>query len=129
MSAPDDRGSITGFTACIVFTLVLCAGLVFDGGRMVAAWVQAADLAENAARAGAQEIVDIRAGDWRIDPARASARAQRYLGDQGVTGQVTATESNVSVTVEQTTTMTLLRLVGISSRSVSVTRAAEAVDR
>lgn len=124
----DEQGSITGFAVCIVLALVVCAGLVLDGGRMVAARIEAADIAENAARAGAQEVVGIQASDWRLDPAAAAARADRYLGEHGGGGSVSASTDAVVVTVERTTEMTLLRLVGVSSRTVTVTRSATAVD-
>jgi Flp pilus assembly protein TadG len=46
-----ERGSITAFVAVLAITFIACAGLAVDGGRLVAARVQLADHAENAARA------------------------------------------------------------------------------
>ena len=58
----EDSGSITAFVVMLMMTFVACAGLAVDGGRMVAAKVQLADQAENAARAGTQEITALRTG-------------------------------------------------------------------
>lgn len=125
----SERGSVTGFVVCMVVALVMCAGLVFDGGRLVAARIAAADAAENAARAGAQEVTAIRAGVWHLDPGKAAARADQYLAALGVSGSVDASPEAVAVTVTATTSMTLLQLVGLGPRTVSVTRTAMAVDR
>jgi len=125
----SDRGSVTGFVVGMTLALLLCAGLVFDGGRLVAGRIAAADAAENAARAGAQQVTGIRAGAWHLDPTRAAAVAKQYLAAEGVEGSATATEDAVTVTVSRTTTMTLLQLVGVGARTVQVSRTATAVDR
>ena len=117
-----DRGSITGFVVVITLMVMACAGLAVDGGRVVAAKVTAADHAENAARAAAQELTQLRTGGWVIDPARASATAHAYLATHGVGGTVQASPTSVSVTVLSTVSTTLLRLVGVPSKTVSVTR-------
>ncbi|MFZ9863563.1 MAG: pilus assembly protein TadG-related protein, partial [Ilumatobacteraceae bacterium] len=68
-----DQGLVTAFVTGLVMTFVVAAGLAVDGGRLVAAHVTAGDHAENAARAGAQEVTLVRLG-WRlIDPSRATA--------------------------------------------------------
>ncbi len=125
----DDRGSISAFAVTMTLALLLSAGLVFDGGRLVTARTTAADAAENAARAGAQELVSLRAGDFRLDPARAAQRAEAYLGQMGARGGAVASERTVTVTVSATTHLTMLGLLGLGSRTISVTRRVEAVDR
>ena len=45
----SERGSISGFVVVLSMTFVACAGLAFDGGRMIAARAEATDAAENAA--------------------------------------------------------------------------------
>ena len=52
----DERGSITAFFAVLSVALILCAGLVLDGGRLLAERRTLSDLAAGAARAGAQAI-------------------------------------------------------------------------
>ncbi len=128
-SSADDRGSITAFVAVMTFALVCCAALVYDGGRLVAARSRVADVAENAARAGAQEITGLRSGQWHIDPERAATRSRRYLAEHGASGSVTVGERTVTVTVSATTPMRLLGTIGVGDRTTVVTRTVEAVER
>jgi hypothetical protein len=122
-----DRGSVTGFVVVITLTVLCCAGLVIDGARVVAAKVSAADHAENAARVGAQQIVALRSSQWVIDPQRATISANSYLSAHGVTGTVIASAYRVTVTVQSTIATTLLRLVGVSSKTVRATRSADPI--
>jgi hypothetical protein len=117
-----DRGSISGFVVVITLTVMACAGLVIDGARVVSAKVSAADHAENAARAGAQEIASVNSGSLTLDPARARAAANAYLASHGLSGVIVVSAARITVTVRTTVATTLLRLVGISSKSVSATR-------
>ncbi len=126
---PSERGSITAFVVVVAFAVMLCGGLVFDGARLVAARSRAADLAQNAARAGAQEIVGLRSGEWQLDPERAAARSRQYLGEHGVAGDVRANDESVTVTVQVTTEMVLLGVAGVGSRTSAATRTIVAVDR
>lgn len=121
-----DRGSISGFVVVITIAVLACGGLVFDGARVVAAKVDAADHAENAARAGAQEIA-AREGVVVLDLARARRSADIYLSGAGVSGVVTVTPQRITVTVFETVETTLLRLVGVNSKSVSATRSSDPV--
>jgi Flp pilus assembly protein TadG len=123
-----ERGSVTAFVVVMSFALVVCAGLVFDGGRMVMERHETADLAENAARFGAQEIISDRGGR-HLDPARAAAAARRFLRSQGAVGSVSVSGQNVVVSVTGTVNTSMLKLVGIGSRSVTVRRSAAPADR
>jgi len=124
-----DRGSITGFVVVMTLAIVACAGLAVDGARIVGTKVSAADHAENAARAGAQELASVHAGELALDPARARASAELYLASHGLTGSVTATAERVTVTVTETVDMTLLSLIGISSKTVTATRSSAPVSQ
>jgi Flp pilus assembly protein TadG len=126
-SVDGDRGSVTAFAIVMSVALVLCAGLVFDGGRMVMARHDTADLAENAARFGAQEITSS-GGGRRLDTTRALAAAQRYLRSRGAVGSVSVSGQNVVVSVTGTVNTTMLKMVGIGSRSVTVRRSAAPAD-
>jgi Flp pilus assembly protein TadG len=123
-SSLADTGSITGFVVVLVLAVVMCAGLALDGGRIVGAKVAAGDAAENAARAGAQVLTDPHQDPAFLDPVGARAAAQGYLAAHGMTGSVSATPGRVTVTVTVTVGMSLLGLVGISSKTVSATRSA-----
>ncbi len=123
----SDRGVVTAFVLGLVLAFVVLAGLAVDSGRLVAAHVTAGDHAENAARAGAQEVTLVRLG-WRlVDPRRATATARAYLDAHGLDGDVTADFRGVTVTVRVNQATTLLRLVGIEEREVSSTRTARLV--
>ena len=124
-----DRGSITGFVVSMTIGLIACAGLVFDGGRLLGARLEAADHAENAARAGAQHVVAVRDGAWYLDPSEARREALAYLTTAGVDGAVTVVGDEVSVTAVVEREMTLLAIVGVGHKSVTATRTARAVDR
>ena len=122
-----DRGSITGFVLVITMAVICCAGLVIDGGRIVGAKVSASDHAENAARVGAQQVVSLRTGQWALDAARAKRNAEAYLVAHGVDGSVAVNANRVTVTVQSTVSTTLLRLVGVVTKSVHATRFAQPV--
>ncbi len=124
-----DRGSISGFVVVLTLAVVSCAGLVIDGARVVGAKVSAADHAENAARVGAQQVVALRDGRWAIDPVRAANSANAYLGSHGIVGTVVVSANHVTVTVRSTVPTTLLRLVGISSKTVTATRSSEPISQ
>ncbi len=123
----EDSGSITAFVVMLLMTFVACAGLAVDGGRMVAAKVQLADQAENAARAGTQEITSLRTGDPRIDPERAISTAQDFMIRHQIRGQVSATALEVTVTTSRVVSMSLLGLFGVGSRLMSAQRSARPV--
>lgn len=122
-----NRGSVTGFVLIMTLTVMCTAGLVIDGARVVGAKVSAADHAENAARVGAQQIVALRSGRWAVDPVRAQNSANGYLTAHGVVGTVVVVGNRVTVTVAATVATTLLRLVGVSSKTVHATRSSDPV--
>jgi Flp pilus assembly protein TadG len=110
---------------------VLAAGMLFavaiavDGGRKLGAISEARDLADNAARAGAQMIDDTiyrTTGTPTLAPAAATARAQDYLASTGHHGTVRVTGSTVTVTV----TIDVAGMF-LPATTVSVTETAEAV--
>ncbi|MEX0428590.1 TadE/TadG family type IV pilus assembly protein [Nocardioides sp. DS6] len=73
----DERGSISPFVIIVSLVILLLAGLVIDGGRQLNAHGRAIAYAEEAARAGAQEV-DVT--DPRLDlvPSLALRAAREY---------------------------------------------------
>ena len=122
-----ESGSITAFVVMLAMTFVACAGLAVDGGRLVAAKVQLADQAENAARAGTQEITALRTGDPKVDVDKAISAAQDFMTLHQIQGQVSATDSEVTVTTTRVVPMSLLKLFGVGSRLISAQRSARPV--
>lgn len=123
----DDSGQVTAFVVILTTACLLFAGLVLDGGLALAAKTTAIGHAEQAARAGAQELdlAAYRAGDpARLDPAAATAAAHRYLHQVGATGTVTATPGSVRVTVTAHQPTRLLTAIGIGELTVTGTGSA-----
>lgn len=121
-----ERGSVSAFVAVIALGLVMVAGLVYDGGQVLAAQATARDLAANAARAGAQELdLDTLRADGvaRLDPARASAAAEGYLRANGVEGSAVVDGADITVTVLVPARM---RILPVPDRTVRATDTATA---
>jgi Flp pilus assembly protein TadG len=113
---------VTAFVVTFAAALILLAGLVLDGGLVLAAKRRAINEAEAAARAGAQQIaVDVYRSQGRLvlDPARARAAARSYLAATGDAGTVSVAGDRVVVTVRVTQPMQILGAVGLGPATVS----------
>jgi len=125
-----DRGSGSVWAIGVVAVVALLAGAVLDGGNAMAARVQALDIAQQAARAGANQL-DLGAlrnqGVVRLDPGAAQAVAQAFLREAGATGTATATIAQVSVTVTRSQPTLVLQAIGVDS--IGMTATATAVPR
>ena len=98
----DERGSVSILIAALGLALLMATGLAVDGGRKLGALSEARDIADNAARAGAQMIdTDTyrSSGVPIINPAAATERANNYLASQGHQGTVSVNGTTVTVTV------------------------------
>lgn len=123
----DDRGTVSAFVAVIAAALVMVAGLVYDGGQILASQARARDLASNAARAGAQEVdLDTLRADQTVvlDPDQATAAALNYLAGTGAVGSVEVNGARVTVTVTLTQP---LRILPGADRQVTAVDSADAV--
>ena len=111
-----ESGMVTAFVVVFTLAILVMAGLVLDGGLALSAKVQAIDDAQAAARAGAQaiDIPTYRAsGQITLDPAQATADAERYLAAAGHTGTVVVNGEQVTVTVTVTQATQILDLAGV----------------
>ena len=119
----NERGSVAPFIAIMAIALVLVAGLVYDGGRIVAAQATARDVASSAARAGAQQV-DLQRlrsdGTPLLAPDRATDAARTVLAAAGIEGDVVIDAATVTVTATVRQPMLILPL---EDRTVSATRA------
>lgn len=81
-----ERGSISMFAVIFTISVLMLAGLVYDGGLAIAARQRAADIAEEAARAGAN-AVDVDAlrggGPLRLDESQACQNAGELVARDG----------------------------------------------
>lgn len=101
-NAADDRGSVSTFIAVLGLAFIMVAGLAIDGGRKLGALSEAGNLADNAARAGAQAIDQNTyrtTGVAQLDPDAATQAAAAYLASTGHTGDITVEGATVTVTV------------------------------
>lgn len=119
------RGSVSAFVVCLTTLMVCVAGLVADGGRYVAAHTRAASAALASARFGAQNMVDIRVGDPRVDCPAASRDARSYASTRGVHATVRCDPQGITVTVNGSVSMPFLSLFGVAMRPFSVERRVE----
>jgi hypothetical protein len=119
-----DRGAASGWAMLTVLVVALLAGAVLDGGNAMAARVAALDIAQQAARAGANQL-DLAAlrnnGLVRLDPPGAEAAARQFLAQAGATGTVTATTTEVAVTVTRAQPTLVLQAVGVDAITVAAT--------
>ena len=78
----NEGGAVSTMVAVLGFAIFVSLALVVDGGRQLGALSEAADIADNAARVGSQQVDDLL---WRdtgrpvVDQARASQQVQDYL--------------------------------------------------
>jgi len=126
-----DAGTATLFILGLAVALLAFTGLAVDGGLAFALRREAANIAEEATRAGVQQVdqVALREGKITVDPARAEAaalaRANTLIADSGYTGRAdgatcAALRCTIQVRLERDTA--LLGLVGKPHMTASVQR-------
>jgi Flp pilus assembly protein TadG len=95
-----EAGAIAVMVAVLGVSLLLVVGLVFEGGVAIAAKRRAMNVAEQAARAGAEQLdlAAVRAGaGFQIDPGAATTAADAYLANAGYSGTVAVSGDTVTV--------------------------------
>jgi hypothetical protein len=116
---------ITEFVAIVAVALVMVGGLAWDGGQQIKTLMEASNLAESAARAGAQANPPggLLVGDTAIDPAAAQTRVNEFLAAAGHpgAGSVGVAGNEVTVTVTLTRGFDVLPL---PARQISATASA-----
>ena len=113
------------YTAALAAALVFVAGLAWDGSQLLRTYVQASDLAQSAARAGAHatEPDDLLAGDRQVDPAAAQAAVSQFLASAGHSGASRVSVSGSEVTVRVTLSQSA-QILPLGSRQISATASA-----
>jgi Flp pilus assembly protein TadG len=127
----DDRGSISLYFAIIAIAALVMAGLVIDGGAALATREKAADLATQAARAGAAALTPTslrgEPGNLQVDPAAAQQAVNRLLGAAGATGTATVSGDTVTVQVTVPRHTVILSAVGVDDISQTASASATAL--
>jgi len=130
-----DRGSAALWLAITMVGLLAMAGLVLDGGAAIAARERAADVAQQAARAGADALsaggVFSGSGGSNAlgaNPSAATAAATSLLTGEGVTDFHIAVQGNVVVVTAHVSRPTaLLSAVGVDTVGGTATEQAQAL--
>ncbi|MEN0128126.1 MAG: pilus assembly protein TadG-related protein [Brevundimonas sp.] len=131
-TAQEERGSVSVFVIGLAVALLVLAGLVVDGGRAVNARAAAYDDAEQAARAGANEIDVLRlrnTGQVVIDADAATRAVDAFLAarDYPAGSAVTVVGAReVRVKLDGDVNTSLLTLINIDSFHVTATATARA---
>jgi len=109
------------------FLAVILAAVIFGGGVIFAARTHGYDLAQQAARAGAQQIDAATyrtSGVLRLDPARAATAARQFLTAAGATGTVTVNAARITVTATSHQPTPMLASFGVTTVTVTSTASA-----
>jgi len=125
----DERGIATLWSVIVALACFAIIGLVLDGGVILRARSDAFSLAGAAARVAAQELEPDAAAQGQVvlDPVRARAAALEYLQQRDATGVVTVNGSDVTVTVNVTAQLQILRVNDGGSVDVEATATVSAI--
>ncbi|MEY2474021.1 MAG: hypothetical protein QOK28_3350 [Actinomycetota bacterium] len=126
----DERGTVTAFVAVFALALLAVAGLVVDGGYMLAGQRAAFDEAEAAARVGAQAVDEDalrQGGDVVIQPDAARQRVAEYLARSRHDGTVEVNGDTVTVHVTVTQRLAILGIVGVGPATIHASGTAHGV--
>lgn len=123
------EGQALLWVALMLPVFLAIVGLALDGGALFAARRQAQNVADAAARAGAQQIDIPRyraTGEVALDRPLARGVAREYVAGLGeLEATIGASEREVTVMVRRDVPLSFLRLVGLSSVSIGATAVAE----
>lgn len=122
MAGGEDRGQVTSFVVGVVVALWLFAGIVIDGGLALAGKARALDVAQEAARTGAQQLDVARlrsTDDVRLLGRKATRAATAYVSATGDTGSATVRGDEVTVHVTHHQRAQILQLVGVRTLTVT----------
>jgi hypothetical protein len=125
-----ETGTITAFVAVFAVALLAVAGLVVDGGYMLAGRRAAFDEAEAAARAGAQAVDEDslrQGGTVVLQPDAARQRVAEYLSHTGHEGTVEVNGDAVTVQVTFKQRMTILGMFGVGPATIEASGTAHGV--
>jgi len=128
---PHDERGVAAVWTLIIATTVFTAlvALVGGGGELINYQIDARRTAEQAARAGADELSEaaVRSGVDQVNTGAAIARARGLLAASGWSGTVRVRGSAVTVTATGTRQPTFLPLLNVTTVRISETATANAI--
>lgn len=123
MSCRTERGSISVWSASAAFTMAVLVGFAVDLPGKVHTQQRTRDIAAQAARTGAQEVLApraVRGEETTVDIGAAKAAAHRYLKSAGVNGKVTVRGgTTLTVTTTDTYDSKFLGIIGLGAMRVT----------
>ncbi|WP_436850215.1 pilus assembly protein TadG-related protein [Streptomyces monashensis] len=129
LTAGDDQGQVTAFVVGVFAALWLFAGIVVDGGLALTGKAQALDVAQEAARTGAQQldVGRLRHGEEvRLVRDKAAAAARAYAASTGDSATASVAGEAVTVHVTHRQRTQILQLIGLRTLTVHATGTAHA---
>lgn len=125
-----EGGTATAFVAVFTVALLAVAGLVVDGGYLLAGRRAAFDLAEAAARAGAQGVDQdalLTGGALTIREDDAHRLVADYLARSGTDGTAEVSGDTVTVKVQVPQRLSILGLMGVGPVVIEASGTAHSV--
>ncbi|GMU78498.1 MAG: hypothetical protein AMXMBFR46_12930 [Acidimicrobiia bacterium] len=124
-----DEGAATVWMIGVTVSAFLMIALVLDGGVLLRARSDAFASAAAAARVGAQQLDPVAAvdGEAILDPIAAERAALDYLHARDLSGIVTVSGNEVTVTVTHQARLQMLRVAGATTVDFDATASARAV--
>lgn len=115
-----EHGAVAVVVPILTVGMLAMAGLVVDGGAALAARGRAADVAQQAARAGADALApaSLRTGNpagLTVNPPAAVQAADQVLQVGAVGGQVSVSGDTVTVTAQVSRRTSILSAIGIDT--------------
>lgn len=127
----SQHGQVVVWVMVMLPLMLSMIGLAADGGLVFAQREQLQNLADGAARMGAEQL-DTRAyygngGTVTLDPVAAQRAALDYLGEQapGIVADVAADQTTVVIRVERDVPLAFLRIIRINVTHIRATATAE----
>lgn len=114
----DERGSATIWMVTASFAMSIIVGLAVDLGGQAHAQQRTHDLAAQAARTGAEEVVAAPAVEGKyahIDAGAAGRAARSYLSQAGADGTVRVRDNRIHVAAVDTYRTRFLSIIGIDA--------------
>ena len=121
MRSPRDEGVVTAFVVIFAMVLIFMCGLVLDGGRTLVAYRESRNVADAAARAGAQAIDEQAIRDGRPDVLDEQLAHDRACAIVAHSGLFCGADADVSFPADNSVTVTIRKdvdmwlLTGVTS--------------
>lgn len=122
----NERGALAVWTSVALVAFILCVGLGVDLAGHAAAEQEARAVANQAARAGGQDI-ELTAGGTPRLARTAVGTAERYFSTSGYSGTASIEAGNVQVRIQGSYETTFLGIIGVDVLRVQAQAVADPI--